>query len=75
MGDLSHKQAEVLEHPTARAILDFLKEQEYSQTLGEIKEGIDFRDVAVVFRHLAKLVDVRLVEQVPGTTRYRVVGK
>lgn len=54
------------------AIYKFLKEQKKPQTQGEIGRGIDLRDPAKVFRHIAILVDVELVELVPGTRRYRL---
>jgi len=76
--DLTPTQQEVLEHETARAIFDLLQKKEHSLglTLGKIGVAIDLRDLLPqVFRQLALLVDAQLVEQIPGTRRYRVVEK
>lgn len=73
MVDLPHKQQEALQDKTRFAISEYLRTSEKPQSLGEIAEGIDLRDLAIVFRHLAILVDVELVELVPGTRKYRLV--
>jgi predicted MarR family transcription regulator len=71
---LNTNQEAALEHPVRSAIHDFLKNYDKPASLGEIAEGIDGRDIAVVFYHLNRLVNVELVEKVWGAERYRVVG-
>ncbi|HEY6731935.1 MAG TPA: helix-turn-helix domain-containing protein [Solirubrobacterales bacterium] len=74
MVDLSQKQQEALQDTTCFAISEYLRTSEKPQTLGEISRGIELRDLAKVHYHLMQLVDVDLVEKVPGTRRYRLVG-
>jgi DNA-binding IclR family transcriptional regulator len=69
--DAQHEQ---LKDEKRFAIYTFLTEQKKPQSQGEIGRGIDLRDPAKVFRHIAILVDVGVVEQVPGTRKYRLVG-
>jgi hypothetical protein len=67
-----NQQAE-LEHSTRRAIYDFLKGYDKPASLGEIGEGIELPDLAIVFYQLNRLVKVELVEKIFGTNHYRVV--
>jgi predicted transcriptional regulator len=71
---LTDAQQKQLQDEKRFAIYAFLKEQEKPQTQGQIGRGIELRDPAKVFRHIAILVDVDLVEQVPGTRKYRLVA-
>ena len=72
--NLNPKQRKELEHPTRKAIYDFLQNYDKPASLGEIGEGIEPPDLAIVFYHLNRLVKVELVEKVAGTERYRVAG-
>ncbi len=72
MISLNPKQKAELEHQTRRAIYDFLQGYDKPAALGEIGEGIELPDPAIVFYHLNRLVQVELVEKVWGTERYRI---
>jgi predicted ArsR family transcriptional regulator len=73
MVPLNAKQQADLRNPTRKAILNFLNGYDKPASLGEIGEGIELPDLAIVFFHLSRLVEVDLVEKVPGTERFRVV--
>lgn len=73
MVDLSQQQQEALQDEKRFAIYAFLQEQEKPQSLGEISRGIELRDLAKVHFHLSLLVEVDVVELVPGTRKYRLV--
>lgn len=75
MISLATKQEKALERPERKAILDFLQGYDKPASLGEIGEGAELPDLAIAFYHLNCLVEVELVEKVPGTERYRVVGE
>jgi SOS-response transcriptional repressor LexA len=74
MPELTPEQKEALKDEKRSAIHTFLKEQKKPASLGEISRGIDLRDLAKVSYHLNKLAEVDVVEMVPGTRRYRLVG-
>jgi hypothetical protein len=75
MASFNDKQKAELENSTRKAIYDFLQNYDKPASLGEIGEGIELPDLAIVFYNLNRLVEVELVEKVPGTERYRVVGE
>lgn len=72
MVSFNAKQKAELEHPTRKAILDFLGGYDKPASLGEIGEGVEQPDLAIAFFHLNRLVEVELVEKVWGTECYRV---
>lgn len=71
--ELTPKQQEQLEHPTRKAIYDFLQSYDKPASLGEIAEGAEIRDMAIAHYQLNRLIEVELVEKVWGTNRYRTV--
>lgn len=74
---LTPEQQEVLANEIAEKIHEFLLRRgpQHPATLGQINEAIEQRDVARTNYQLQLLVDVGLVEKVPGTYDYRVVKK
>jgi hypothetical protein len=71
---LNANQKPELEHTTRKAIYDFLKSYDKPASLGEIAEGIELPDLAIVHHQLHRLVKVEMVEKIWGTERYRVAG-
>ena len=62
-----------MQDETRMAILTFLQGYDKPATLGEIDEGIEKNEPAKTQYHLTQLIEVRLVEKVPGTNTFRVV--
>jgi hypothetical protein len=67
------EQSRAIENSTRKSIYEFLQSYDKPASLGEIDEGIDLGDIARTHYHLNQLVEVGLVEKVPGANTYRVV--